>query len=251
MDPAILNPLLISILCAFTGSLIVLRSISPLARKFGLVDDPDERKRHTGSIPITGGIAITVGALGAFFVFQQLNTATATATTIRSYILLGGTLMLILGIIDDLNHCSWRKRLLGQIVISAATLKLTGLSVHTIVGFDLTSIPGLSFGFTLLAIIGLTNAFNLIDGIDGLAGSIALIAIADLFVFSAPNVVLADSADLVLIAAALLPYLYANAFGRKEAKVFLGDSGSYMLGFVIAMNLINSSQGANPTLSTS
>ena len=247
MNLATLTPLLISMLCAFAASLLVLKSVSPLANKFGLLDHPDDRKQHSGSIPLTGGIAITAGALIAFVIFQQL--ATTTPTT--SYILLGGALMLILGTIDDVNHFSWRKRVLGQIIISVITLKITGLSVHTIVGFDLTSIPGLSLGFTLLAIIGLTNAFNLIDGIDGLAGGIALITIANLFIFSTPNVALADGAYLVLISAALLPYLYANLLGRKEAKVFLGDSGSYMLGFVIAMSLINFSEGTNPTLSTS
>jgi len=248
MNFATLTPLLISMLCAFAASLLVLKSVSPLASQLGLLDHPDDRKQHLGSVPLTGGIAITAGALIAFVTFQQLATTTTTTTT---YILLGGALMLILGMIDDVNHFSWRKRLLGQILISVITLKITGLSVHTIVGFDLTSIPGLSLGFTLLAIIGLTNAFNLIDGIDGLAGGTVLITIANLFIFSTPNVALANGAYLVLISAALLPYLYANVLGRKEAKVFLGDSGSYMLGFVIAMSLINFSQGTNPTLSTS
>lgn len=247
METTTLTPLVISTLCAFGVSLFVLKLISPMASKFGLLDHPDDRKQHTGSIPVTGGIAITTGVLVAFIVFQQF----ATTNIASSYILMGGTLMLILGMIDDLNHISWRKRVLGQIVISVVTLKFTGLSVHTIVGFDLTSIPGLSLGFALLAIIGLTNAFNLIDGIDGLAGGIALITIANVFIFSKPNIVLADGAYLVLIGAALLPYLYANVLGRRKAKVFLGDSGSYMLGFVLAMSLINFSEGANPTLSTS
>jgi len=249
MNLATLTPLLVSMLCALAGSLLVLKSVTPLANRMGLLDHPDDRKQHVGSIPLTGGIAITAGALFAFVIFQQIVTTTTTTTT--SYILIGGALMLVLGMIDDVNHFSWRKRLLGQLVISVLTLKLTGLSVHTIAGFDLTAVPGLSLGFTLLASIGLTNAFNLIDGIDGLAGGIALITIANLFIFSSPNVMLADGAYLVLIAAALLPYLHANVLGKKESKVFLGDSGSYMLGFVIALSLINFSEGANPTLSTS
>ena len=222
MNLATLTPLLISMLCALAGSLLVLKSVTPLANRMGLLDHPDDRKQHVGSIPLTGGIAITAGALFAFVIFQQI----ATTTTTTSYILMGGALMLVLGMIDDVNHFSWRKRLLGQLVISVLTLKLTGLSVHTIVGLDLTAVPGLSLGFTLLAIIGLTNAFNLIDGIDGLAGGIALITIANLFIFSSPNVALADGTYLVLIAAALLPYLHANLLGRTESKVFLGDSGT-------------------------
>ena len=247
MNLATLTPLLISVLCALAGSLVVLKSATPLATRIGLLDHPDDRKQHVGSIPLTGGIAITAGALFAFMIFKQL----ATTTTTTGYVLIGGALMLVLGVVDDVNHFSWRKRLLGQLVISVLTLKLTGLSVHTIAGFELTAVPGLSLGFTLLAIIGLPNAFNLIDGIDGLAGGIALITMANLFIFSSPNVALVDGAYLVLIAAALLPYLYANLLGKKESKVFLGDSGSYMLGFVIALSMINFSEGVNPTLSTS
>ena len=159
--------------------------------------------------------------------------------------------MLILGIIDDASHLSWRKRLIGQIVISVITLQLTGLGVHHIGSFDLTNVPGLSLGFTLIAIIGLTNAFNLIDGIDGLAGGIALITITNLFIFSSPNVSLNDGAYLTLLGAALIPFLHANIFGNNASKVFLGDSGSYMLGFIIALSLINFSQGNTQTLTTS
>lgn len=243
-----LTALLISMLCALAGTLLVLKLGTPLANKMGLLDHPDDRKQHAGSIPLTGGIAITAGVLFAFVIFQQI--ATTTAANI-GYILMGGMLMLVLGVASDVTHYSWRKRLVGQLVISVLTLKLTGLSVHEIAGFDLTAVPGLSLGFTLLAIIGLTNAFNLIDGIDGLTGGIALITIANVFLFSTPKVTLADGAYLALIAAALLPYLHANVFGKKECKVFLGDSGSYMLGFVIALSLINFSENANPTLSPS
>ena len=249
MNIATFTPLLISLLCAFACSLIVLKSVSPLASKIGLIDHPDNRKQHTGVIPLTGGIAIIAGALASFFLFQQLATTTTTTTT--SYILLGGALMLVLGMIDDASHLSWRKRLLGQIVISVITLQLTGLSVHHIGSFNLTNVPGLSLGFTLIAIIGLTNAFNLIDGIDGLAGGIALITITNLFIFSSPNVSLNDGAYLALLGAALMPYLYANIFGGNTSKVFLGDSGSYMLGFIIALSLINFSQDNTQTLTTS
>jgi len=218
-----------------------------MAKKFGLVDRPDNRKQHDGDIPVIGGIAVAMSAFIAFILFQKLSGI----SILTIYILVGSTMLLILGIIDDLHQCNWRWRLLFQLVISVIVLKVTGLSIHNVLGFDLTSVPGLSLGFTLLTIVGMTNAINLLDGIDGLAGGITLIAIADIFLFSSPPISLIGGAHLVILAAGLLPFLYANISGGKKIKVFLGDSGSYMLGFMVALSLINLSVGKNPTLSHS
>jgi UDP-N-acetylmuramyl pentapeptide phosphotransferase/UDP-N-acetylglucosamine-1-phosphate transferase len=94
MKVSILTPLLISTLFAFAGSLIALKSISPFASKLGLLDHPDNRKQHVDSIPLVGGIAITLGALIAFVVFQLLTTTNTTTTANTTYIMLGGVLML-------------------------------------------------------------------------------------------------------------------------------------------------------------
>jgi UDP-GlcNAc:undecaprenyl-phosphate GlcNAc-1-phosphate transferase len=241
------RPLLTSALAAFLLSYFLIRLGVPMAKKFGLVDRPDDRKQHVGNVPVIGGIAVAMGACIALILSQKL----VAISTLTIYIFVGSTMMLILGIIDDLYQCSWRWRLLFQVVISVIVLKVTGLNIHDILGFDLTSVPGLSLGFTLLAIVGMTNAINLLDGIDGLAGGITLIAIANIFLFSSPPISLIGGAHLVILAAGLLAFLYANILGGGKIKVFLGDSGSYMLGFMIALSLINFSEGANPTLSHS
>lgn len=239
--------LIVASMCAFVTSLLALRALSPLATRIGLLDRPNGRKQHVGLVPMTGGLAIAAGWLVSFLVYQQFTTNNNTGR----YILIGSMLMLIIGIINDRRNVPWRTRLIAQIIVALIIIELTGLRIHHVLGFDLTSVRGISLGFTVLAIIGLTNAFNLIDGIDGLTGSITLITIANIFAFSTQIIPLAESAQFFLIAGSIFPYLYLNVLGSPKNKVFLGDSGSYMLGFMISISLINFAQGSLPTLSTS
>jgi undecaprenyl-phosphate alpha-N-acetylglucosaminyl 1-phosphatetransferase len=217
------------------------------ASRIGLVDSPVGRKQHVGTIPLTGGISIAAGVLVSVGIHRYPTNFWSDENL--SFLL--ATALLILGMLDDMKNLSWRQRLIGQVVVSTISVSLLGLYVHHIGEVTLTNVPGLSICFTVLAIVGLTNAFNLIDGVDGLCGSFAILSIINIFLFSGFKLTVDESAKLILVITATLPYLVFNLFVGKNLKVFLGDSGSYFLGFIVAMSLLKNSQGINPTLSYS
>lgn len=202
----------------------------------GWIDRPGGRKQHRGNVPLVGGIAVFAGVLAGcvwsdgFSHFYQV-------------VIIGATVLVVLGALDDRHGLSVRTRLLVQAGVISATIFVTGVYVHDLGGlFGYKVLLGwVGIPFTVVAIIGLLNAFNLMDGIDGLAGGLALVAIGAILASgsSAPG---HDILTLLLaLAAALIPFLAAN-FGWFGQKVFLGDAGSLLLGYLIAWALIGSSQ---------
>lgn len=222
---------------AMTVTALALGVLSRLAKRFGLVDHPDQRKRHAGAVPLVGGLSIFTGVvaaavwLGGFqrFVPALLGTCAA---------------LVLLGALDDRYNLRVRLRVLVQTAAILAMAVATDLHVHSMghmLGHDL-ALGALGLPFTVVAVIGLLNAFNLMDGIDGLAGSLALVSIGAILLYSNPTPSHGPSSLLMVLAAALLPYLAAN-LGFLGRKVFLGDAGSLMLGYLLAWVLIDFSQG--------
>lgn len=192
-----------------------------LALKFGILDIPGRRKVHKEPTPLLGGLAIYIGLIsGLAFNFANLRSFLGIAT--------GATIILIIGLIDDIRGLSAQLRLIGQ---SLAVLIMISFGVR------LSFLPNNLWGdigeiaLTLVWTIGITNALNFLDGIDGLAaGTVAISA----FFFSIisylsnqPGIGLAS----LLLMASCLGYLPHNF---KKAKIFLGDAGSTFIGFTIA-----------------
>ncbi|HEX7326251.1 MAG TPA: MraY family glycosyltransferase [Rhodanobacteraceae bacterium] len=153
--------------------------------------------------------------------------------------------LVALGALDDRYNLRVSVRLLVQAVAVLLVIGTTGVYVHslgTLHGYDLT-LGWLGIPFTVFAVIGLINAFNLMDGIDGLAGCLALVSVASIALIGSSRTLSPRNVIVLLLAAALYPYLLSNLglLGRK-AKVFLGDAGSVVLGYVIAWALIMLSQ---------
>ena len=212
-----------------TGLLIFL--LKPVARRFGLVDHPGSRKTHAEPTPLVGGAAITLAALAtAVFVLPMT----------RDLVALGAAslLMLVVGTIDDRFDINWRIRITAQAVAALVLFTWGGVRVESIggaLGFPGHTLGVLALPFTVLATVGVTNAMNWADGVDGLAGSLSLAAFAMLIAAAiyAGNAPLAD--DLVLMAGCVMGFLAFNLRTpwRPTASAFLGG-GSEILGLWIA-----------------
>jgi UDP-GlcNAc:undecaprenyl-phosphate GlcNAc-1-phosphate transferase len=213
------------------------------AESIGLVDRPNERKRHVGNIPLIGGLSAFFGVIVSMcFEGQSLLFTNALLGT--------GAVLALTGAMDDRFDLSVSIRLLIQTGAVLTMVYSTGVYIHTLghlFGYNL-ELGTLGIPLTLVAVVGLLNAFNMMDGIDGLAGMLTLVSIGAINVFQGfsqwHSVIL-----LLLLAAALLPDLAAN-MGLVGRKVFLGDAGSMMIGYFLAWTLIQLSQQPEPHLST-
>ena len=219
---------LLCLISAFVVTLISIPPIISLINRFRLFDMPNERKVHTAPVPTMGGIAILAGMVMSLLLWFPFNGEPAQICFFFSIVVLFG-----LGILDDLKDLSARYKFIIQLGL-AALIALSGIRITSFEGlFGLYELPlTAQYTFTILAITGITNAFNLIDGIDGLAGGIGFMSLITLGLF----LTMSGDAKTALIAFALaggiLAFLY---FNFNPAKIFMGDTGSLLLGFVTAV----------------
>ena len=232
--------ILLAVLLALVVSALVLAVLLRLAPRTGLMDHPGERRRiHREAVPRVGGLAIFAGLLASLAVGPHLTAA-------AGYALAGAALLVVVGALDDRYQLGPRVRLLAQLG-AGLLLTLGGGVVIPSVG-DLLGTGPLGLGawavpFTLVAVVGLINALNMIDGIDGLAAGVTVIAVGGLWVYlpagPLPGLLLATLA-------ALVPYLLCNLeLCPRRWKVFLGDAGSMLLGYLIVWGLIEASRAPN------
>ncbi len=215
-------------------------ALTPLVQRvgmgLGLVDRPDKRKIHSRPTPRIGGVAIFIaGFIGAM---PFLHTDPKTQG-----LLIAGTAVFIVGLLDDILDLPPKVKLAGHIIGCAILLSFNiriEFMTDFISGSGLVQLGWLSIPLTALWVIGLTNTINLIDGVDGLAGGVVLIALATLFtvrVFT-PHVNLLDilvMKNVLVLTAALIGSLLAFLrFNIYPASIFMGDSGAYFLGFITA-----------------
>ena len=214
----------------------------PLAVKFGLVDYPSKRKRHEGEIPTIGGIAIFLGVIISNILTLQDN-------MISTVILAACTIILIIGLIDDFRKLSVTSRIIAQIIITFLVILLTDLEIFTlgkVFGPNLNIDLGFfSLPVTIIFVVFVTNSFNLMDGSDGVAAGLVLIAILGIQIvailfsgFTLQNIIFA-------LVSSIIPFIYINLLKSSQHKVFLGDNGSLFLGFIVAWLLIYLIQNNN------
>jgi UDP-GlcNAc:undecaprenyl-phosphate GlcNAc-1-phosphate transferase len=210
----------------------------PISRPVGLLDYPDARKRHAFATPLVGGLSIFAGMLAGWLWLGRMQ-------RFDDVVLATACALVALGALDDRYGLRVSVRVVVQVLAILVVISTTGVYVHSLGilhGHELT-LGWLGIPFTILAVIGLINAFNLMDGIDGLAGCLALVSTGAIALLIPSRMPAPPTVIVLLLAAALYPYLVSNLglLGRK-AKVFLGDSGSVVLGYVIAWTLITLSQ---------
>ncbi len=222
---------------AFAVVMIAIPKLRDFALRIGAVQHGGGRRLHEGAVPNIGGIAIFSGFLLAIFSASIVQPELVSAYRVELLaIILGAALMMLVGFIDDLWEVTPALRLAAQF-LAAGILVVNGIKVDFITNyFSLEGYvffgEGLAIAITLLWVVGFTNAFNFIDGLDGLSSGIAtiasfsLLAVALQFPERAVAILL-----LTALAGASLAFLRHN---YSPASIYMGDSGAYMLGYVLA-----------------
>ena len=226
---------LLGFVVAIGASLVLTYVVRERAKRAHLFDGADARKVHTGQIPRIGGLAIfasVVTALGTVAYFGR-GVDFGTRGTGLWIVLAGAAAVFLVGLWDDLRSLRASTKLVLQVAIAvgvfAAGLQVTSLALPFVgvIHFG----PVVSLAFTLVWLVGITNAFNLIDGLDGLAGGAAMFALTTMFVVGSINGRPGAALVTIIVAGATLGFLVYNF---NPASIFLGDSGSLFLGFMLA-----------------
>lgn len=228
---------------SFGTCLVLTPLIRTLASRYGLVDHPDGgRKMHAQGTPVAGGLAVLVSGALAILAGFQLPTALHDHLTQHADGLLGlfaaAVVICAVGVVDDFSVLRGRQKLLGQ-VVAVGLVMGSGLVVRTVRLFDWEVDLGLlAVPFTLFWLLGAINALNLLDGMDGLLSTVGLIITMAMAVMAVIGNHWASACVAVGLAGALLGFLRYN---YPPASIFLGDSGSMLIGLVVGTLAIRSS----------
>ena len=222
--------LVVSIVLSFVISFAMTPVVKTFAIKVGAVDIPrDNRRMHDHPIPRMGGLAIFMGFLLTVVLFADLT------QEIRG-ILVGAIIIAALGAIDDIVALNAWMKLFGQILAAVVAVS-NGVVIHLFMnpnifsGNEYIMLESLSIPITILWIVGVTNAVNLIDGLDGLACGVSTIASLTMFVVA---LLVSQSNVAVVLAALMGACLGFLPYNMNPAKIFMGDTGALLLGFVLA-----------------
>jgi UDP-GlcNAc:undecaprenyl-phosphate/decaprenyl-phosphate GlcNAc-1-phosphate transferase len=230
-----------SLFVAFIWVLITAPTVRAIAVKIGLTDQPNPRKVHRQPVPLVGGILIFCATL-----FSLLIQVAAVHEGNAMYVFFAGSLMmLVTGVIDDRLDVRASYKLVIQIAL-AWFVYSSGIRIESLYGLmGIDTIPTYAQGvLTMIVIVGVVNAFNLTDGIDGLAGGLAFLGLVTycfLSVYLGKNELLTFFCALI---GAIIGFLRYN-FSRTQ-KIFMGDAGSLVLGFILVVSgiiLLQASEG--------
>ena len=237
----------VALIVVFISTLSILLLI-PVAEQVGLVDVPNStRKLHQGKPPLIGGISTYAGLVIGLSLFMQPNLTSLTYFICSSIIV-------VLGVMDDAKDLSPKIRLVVQSVVAIIMCAGSGLYIENLGNlFGLGDFHLGAFGYvvTVVAVLAAINAFNMIDGVDGLLGTSALISFVGLSILFFLKGEHEGMYLALLIALALIPYLLVNLQcpPLKVQKIFMGDTGSMLIGFTVVWLLIHGSQGEHPSFS--
>ncbi len=229
---------------AFIVALSTTAALIPLLARWapllGLTDKPGPRKVHHAPVPRVGGLAMAAGMALPTLLTVPLIPA------VRG-ILLGLAVLLIFGLWDDRVTLGYRTKFLGQALAAALCMAVGGVRIGAVTIGTVNVLPGgLSTVVTFLFLIGITNAVNMADGLDGLAGGMVLLCLCAIAIFASaagkPNV----TALCLIEGGTVLGFL---RFNTHPARIFMGDSGSQILGFTVGAAALLATQGDNSTIS--
>ncbi len=214
--------------------------IPPLARwapLVGLTDAPGPRKVHAAPVPRIGGIAMAVGIFVPALFMLHLNTT-------LDAMFAGLLVLLAVGVWDDRVNASYISKFLGQFAAVALCMQIGHIRIDTLALGELPA--GFSWALTFVFLVGVTNAVNLSDGLDGLAGGMALLCLTGIALFAAASGNMLVTSVAVIEAGAIVGFL---RFNTHPARVFMGDGGSQVLGFTTGVLAILATQGENVAVS--
>src|SRR5687767_2427272 len=227
-----LNLLLTTTTVSFVITFLAVPAVIRVADEKGLFDVPDSRKLHTKAIASLGGVGIFIGFFLSLLLFIPANQHPE-----FQFLLAAGLLTFFLGIKDDILILSASKKFLGQVAAAAIIIHLAGIRIDSMHGFlGVDNLPEyISYPLSYMTIIVIVNAFNLIDGVDGLAGSLGILSTAVFGTYFA----MASMPGYAMLSYSLTGALCAfMVFNYHPAKIFMGDSGSLLLGLVNAVLVI-------------
>src|SRR6185503_14512299 len=223
---------LLAVAASFCLALILTPLVRALARRFGFVAKPKTDRWHKKPTAMFGGIAIWLASVISYVIFIR-------PTTSPDWTHFPGSFLVLVGLVDDLVHTKPYQKLIGQ-VMGSAFIVYYGLSLPW------TGYPVLNSVLTIFWLIGITNAVNLLDNMDGLASGIAVIASGFLALSFLGSGHLMEALLLATFAGALLGFLVYNS---SPASIFMGDCGSMFIGFFLASAaLVNLSGGRSRSL---
>jgi UDP-GlcNAc:undecaprenyl-phosphate GlcNAc-1-phosphate transferase len=235
-----INLIILAITMSLTVTVFAMFALRPYASSLGLVDRPGGHKQHSGDVPVIGGIAMFIGMFAGLYLVKSdmmifLITLVATGTLVA------------VGALDDRRTVPASFRMLAQ--LGAILVMIFGdnqrlLDIGDPFGTGIIFMGNYEIIFTVVVSLTVINAFNMADGADGLAGSLAFVALIAIAIACGPGSLF--FAVSMTIAASIFGFLLFNYPGKlnQGAKVFMGDAGSTLLGFVIVWISIGVSGGA-------
>ena len=228
-------------LIGFGWTCLLVWLLLPFAARLGLIDHPGPRKIHRDKAALVGGIAMFAAFTFCLFIFD------ISFSGFGSFVA-AATLLVVVGLIDDLRHLPWYLRFATQITAALIMTLAGGVVVEdlgAIVGHGSLKLGIWAVPFTVFATVGVINALNMLDGLDGLAGGICLIAFALLAFIAMAGGHYVDGFVLILLACVVGGFLLFNLRlpWRGRPLAFMGDAGSTFLGFTLTWFVISLSQG--------
>ncbi len=245
--PLAANRIVFFLLVSFALSAIAAKLLAPIALRIGLGDAAGGRKQHEGVIPLTGGLAMFVGFGFAALTCEVLS-GPWLALIAALWLLIAG------GAADDMHDISPRAKFMIQLIAALFMTSWAGVYVATLgnlFGFGPVNLYNWAIPFSVVCALGVINAINMVDGLDGAAGGTTLVAAVWLAYAALAQALGVTAFLLLLLAAAIAGFLVWNVRLpplRDQARVFMGDAGSMMLGLALCWFSIDVSQGAGRTL---
>lgn len=221
-----------SLALSAVSSAVAIVGLESVAGRTGLVDRPGGRKDHSHPTPVVGGVGIALGVIPALLLFVNISPPVLG-------LILAGLLLLVVGVLDDMYDLPWQVRIVAQICAALIMIYVGNVRVDRVgiaLGMESFVMGWVSTPLTVIATVGVINALNMIDGVDGLAGSQLLTTLAMLCaacLYSGNQELLQI---LLIMGGSTLGFMVFNfrsPWGHN-AKVFLGNSGSALVGLLIA-----------------
>ncbi len=224
---------ILSFITAFSITFFAIPSIIAVARQKNLVDVPTERHSHTEITPSLGGIGIFAGVIFSIVMWTPFE-----AFSDLQYILASFVIIFLMGAKDDIAPMSPYKKMIGQLMAAAILVYMANIKLTSLYGiFGIYELPeAFAILLSIFTIFIIINAFNLIDGINGLAGSISVLISLSLGTWF----LLVDRMDMAMVAFSLIGATVAFLnYNFSPAKIFMGDTGSLLLGLICSILAIS------------
>lgn len=252
-------PIVIAFLLSVCFGFVFIPGILNFCKEKNIYDIPNQRKVHKTLVPRLGGLAfvpaitlsiiVAVGVMSVGFTESKIQVSLWSIAFLASLLLVYAT-----GVIDDLIGLNARVKFIVQ-VITACALPLCGLYVNNLYGFmGIHEVPyWIGFLLTVFIIVFIDNAINLIDGIDGLAAGLSILALLGFLVIFGNAQLIPYAVIVASLIGILIPYMRFNVWGKAEQnrKIFMGDSGSLTLGFILGFLFVKSAMHNPPLMSAS